>query len=202
MKRNTKIVITVIIILLLLDQISKVWIKTNMSIGESIMVFGDWFQIRFIENKGAAFGFQFGGEFGKLMLSVIRIFLIGFIIYYINLLLKKREKLSLVIGISLILCGAIGNLIDSIFYGVIFSESTVWQVAEFVPIGEGYSSWLHGSVVDMLYFPIVDTVLPEWIPWIGGDDFIFFSPIFNGADSYITIGVFYLILFHRKTVLN
>lgn len=169
-----------------------------MSLGESIMVFGDWFQIRFIENKGAAYGFEFGGDFGKLMLSVIRIFLIGFIVYYINLLLKRREKLSLIIGISLVLCGALGNLIDSIFYGVIFSESTVWQVAEFVPFGEGYSSWLHGSVVDMLYFPIIDTTLPEWIPWVGGDDYIFFSPIFNGADSYISIGVFYLIIFHRK----
>ena len=198
MKKQTKIVLFIILLLLFLDQLTKVLVKTNMSIGESFMIFGDWFQIRFIENKGAAYGFEFGGDFGKLFLSVLRIILIGGLIYYISKLLKQKQKLGYIIGFILILSGAVGNMIDSVLYGVIFSESTPWQVASFVPLGEGYQTWLHGSVVDMLYFPIFTTTFPEWMPVVAGDEYTFFSPIFNVADSYITIGAFYLLLFYRK----
>ena len=174
-----------------------------MSLGESIMVFGDWFQIKFIENDGAAYGLELGGEGGKLVLSLVRIVLISLLFYWIVKLIKNNEKTGVLIGISLVLCGAVGNMIDSIFYGIMFSESTYWEVANFVSYGEGYSSWLHGSVVDMLYFPIINIEsMPEWIPFFGGKQYTFFSPIFNLADSYITCGAFYLLLFHRKDFLK
>ncbi len=198
--KNKKFVIIFILSLLIIDQVVKVWIKTNMTIGESIMVFGDWFQIKFIENKGAAYGFEFGGEMGKLFLSLVRIVMIGALVYYINKLLKHKTKIGVIIGLSLILCGALGNLFDSIFYGVLFSESTPWQVAQFLPEGGGYATWLHGSVVDMLYFPIYNTTLPDWFPFGAGEPYTFFSPIFNIADSYITIGAAYLILFNRNEI--
>ncbi len=199
MDKRSKIVVALIVVFLLIDQLSKFWIKTNMSLGEAYMIFGDWFQIKFIENRGAAYGFEFGGSFGKLALSVLRIILISVGSYVIiRQLRNNRKSLGLVVGLSLILCGAVGNLIDSIFYGVIFSESTPWQVATLFPEGGGYETWLHGNVVDMLYFPIIDTVLPEWVPIWGGEPYIFFSPIFNLADSYISVGFIYLILFRRK----
>lgn len=201
-KRKSIKIIIFILVLLFIDQIVKVYIKTNMSIGESIMVLGDWFQIRFIENKGAAYGMELGGDFGKLLLSLIRCALIGFIIYYIRKLLKQKTSIGLLIGISLVLSGAIGNLLDSMFYGLIFSESTPWHVAELVSIGDGYAGFLHGSVVDMLYFPLFTIPLPQWIPFVGGDMYTFFSPIFNLADSYITVGAFYLILFQRNNLFN
>jgi len=187
-----------VILILLIDQIVKIWIKTHMTIGESILVFGNWFQIYFIENNGMAFGMQFGGSFGKLLLSVFRLVLIGFIIHYINNLIKKGASVGVLYGVALILIGAIGNVIDSMFYGLIFNESTFTTTASLFPAGGGYASFLHGKVVDMLYFPIIDTTLPTWVPFLGGEDFIFFRPIFNIADSCITIGVFYLILFQRK----
>ena len=187
-----------VILILLIDQIVKIWIKTHMTIGESIPVFGNWFQIYFIENNGMAFGMQFGGSFGKLLLSVFRLVLIGFIIHYINNLIKKGASVGVLYGVALILIGAIGNVIDSMFYGLIFNESTFTTTASLFPAGGGYASFLHGKVVDMLYFPIIDTTLPTWVPFLGGEDFIFFRPIFNIADSCITIGVFYLILFQRK----
>ncbi len=170
-----------------------------MSLGETIYVIGEWFQIKFIENPGAAYGFEISdGEWGKLLLSLIRIVAISALGYYINTLLKKDAPRGVVIGFALILAGAAGNLLDSMFYGLIFSESTVWSVATTTPFGEGYTSFLHGKVVDMLYFPIIDTHYPNWFPWVGGERFIFFSPIFNVADSYISIGFLYLIIFHRK----
>jgi len=187
-----------VILILLIDQIVKIWIKTHMTIGESIPVFGNWFQIYFIENNGMAFGMQFGGSFGKLLLSVFRLVLIGFIIHYINKLIKKEAPVGVLYGVSLILIGAIGNVIDSMFYGLIFNESTFTTTASLFPAGGGYASFLHGKVVDMLYFPIIDTTLPTWVPFLGGEDFIFFRPIFNIADSCITIGVVYLILFQRN----
>ena len=197
LSRGKKITLLVALILVI-DQVVKIWIKTNMTIGESIPVFGDWFKIYFIENNGMAFGMQFGGAIGKLLLSLFRIVLIGFIIYYIKKLLRKQAPMGVIYGVGLILVGAVGNVVDSMFYGLIFSESTFTQVATFLPEGGGYASFLHGKVVDMLYFPLIDTTLPNWVPIWGGEQFLFFRPIFNIADSCITIGVFYLLLFHRK----
>jgi signal peptidase II len=197
LSRGKKITLLVVLILVI-DQVVKIWIKTNMTIGESIPVFGDWFKIYFIENNGMAFGMQFGGTVGKLLLSLFRIVLIGFIIYYIKKLLRKEAPMGVIYGVGLILVGAVGNVVDSMFYGLIFSESTFTQVATFLPEGGGYASFLHGKVVDMLYFPLIDTTLPNWVPIWGGEQFLFFRPIFNIADSCITIGVFYLLLFHRK----
>ncbi|MEA4867729.1 MAG: lipoprotein signal peptidase [Bacteroidia bacterium] len=197
LSRGKKITLLVVLILVI-DQVVKIWIKTNMTIGESIPVFGDWFKIYFIENNGMAFGMQFGGAIGKLLLSLFRIVLIGFIIYYIKKLLRKEAPMGVIYGVGLILVGAVGNVVDSMFYGLIFSESTFTQVATFLPEGGGYASFLHGKVVDMLYFPLIDTTLPNWVPIWGGEQFLFFRPIFNIADSCITIGVFYLLLFHRK----
>ena len=193
-----KQVTLIVILLLLLDQAVKIWIKTHMTIGESIPVFGSWFQIYFIENNGMAFGMQLGGALGKFLLSSLRIVLVGFIIYYINKLIKLGASRSLLTGMALILVGAIGNIVDSLFYGSLFSESTFTEVATFLPAGGGYAHFLFGKVVDMLYFPLVDTTLPNWVPFWGGENFIFFRPIFNIADSCITVGVIYLLLFHRK----
>lgn len=195
--KGKKITLLVFLILLI-DQVVKIWIKTHMTIGESIPVIGNWFQIYFIENNGMAFGMQFGGSFGKLLLSLFRIVLIGFIIRYINKLTKSNAQMGVLYGIALILVGAIGNVIDSMFYGLIFNESTYTTVATLFPEGGGYAPFLHGKVVDMLYFPIIDTTLPGWVPFYGGDNFVFFRPIFNIADSCITIGVLYLLIFQRK----
>jgi signal peptidase II len=194
---NGKKITLLVFSLLIIDQIVKIWIKTNMTIGQSIPVFGDWFQIYFIENNGMAFGMQFGGELGKLALSLFRIVLIGFIIWYLRKLIKSNTPSGVLYGVALILVGAVGNVIDSMFYGLIFNESSFTQVAQLFPPGGGYSTFLHGKVVDMLYFPLIDTTLPDWIPIWGGEQFVFFRPIFNIADSCITIGVAYLLIFKR-----
>lgn len=191
-----------IVLLLIIDQVSKIWIKTNMHIGESISVFGDWFQILFIENKGMAFGMQFGGDFGKIMLTLFRVVLSGFIIFFMRKMVKQKVETGVLVGLALILTGAIGNLIDSLFYGLIFSESTYLKVAEFLPESGGYAPLFMGKVVDMLYFPLIDTVLPEWVPFKGGEHFVFFRPIFNIADSCISVGAVYLILFKWKFFSN
>jgi len=196
LSKGKKITILVVLILLI-DQIVKIMIKTNMRIGESIHLFS-WFQILFVENNGMAFGMQFGGMFGKLLLSIFRIALAGFIIYYIKKLIDQKAPAGILVGVALILVGAIGNIFDSLFFGLIFSESTPMQVATLFPDGGGYAPFLFGKVVDMLYFPIIDTTLPDWVPLFGGEHFIFFRPIFNIADSCITIGVLYMLLFQRK----
>ena len=184
MKVSKGVRITLLVVLLLIiDQVVKVLVKTNMSIGESIHVAGNWFQILFIENNGMAFGLQFGEGFGKLALSLCRLALIAVIIVYLRKLLKRPETpMGVMVGLAAILCGAIGNEIDSIFYGVIFD----------------YAPLFYGKVVDMLYFPIIDTTLPANFPFWGGRHIIFFRPIFNIADSCITCGAFYLLLFQWK----
>lgn len=195
---SKKRVAILIVVLLVIDQIVKIWIKTNMTINESITVFPDWFFIRFIENPGAAFGMEIGGDHGKLLLSLLRIVAIAGLGYYINVLFKKKTPTGVIVGFALILAGAAGNLIDSAFYGLIFSESTMQTVATIFPEGGGYAGFLHGKVVDMLFFPIIDGFYPSWFPWVGGEPFLFFAPVFNFADSYISIGVIYMILFQRK----
>lgn len=188
-----------VILLLVIDQIIKFAVKLNMTMGESIPVFGNWFQIYFIENNGMAFGMQWGGALGKLALSLFRIILIGVIVYYIHKLIKKANTpTGVFVGVSLVLVGAIGNVIDCLFYGIIFNDSTFTTVAQFLPDGGGYSSLLFGRVVDMFYFPIINTHFPDWFPIWGGEDFVFFRPIFNFADACISVGVVYMLLFQRK----
>ncbi|MFA7116864.1 MAG: lipoprotein signal peptidase [Bacteroidales bacterium] len=196
--RATKLTIIAIIILVI-DQVVKVLVKTNMCIGESISVLGNWFQLLFVENKGMAFGMVFGGNAGKLFLTLFRIALVIFLFYYIKKLLKsKHTPIGVEVGLMLILVGALGNIIDSMFYGLLFSESTVFTAATFWPNGGGYAPLMMGKVVDMLYFPVIQGILPDWFPYRGGEQFIFFRPIFNIADSCITIGAFYLIIFKWK----
>lgn len=188
----------VIFIVLLLDQISKFWIKLNMTIGESFSVLGNWFQIYFIENNGMAFGWEFGAQYGKIALGIFRIIAVALLFYVICYLVKKKVKFGPLLGISLITAGALGNIIDGMFYGMIFSESTFSQVATLFPEGGGYSGFMQGKVVDMLYFPLF--TFPEWMPFLGGQ--IFFSPIFNIADSAITIGFLYLLIFQWNFLKN
>ena len=188
----------VIFLVLLIDQITKFWIKLNMTIGESFSVLGDWFQIYFIENNGMAFGWEFGAQYGKLVLSIFRIIAVALLFYFIYYLAKKKTKFGPLLGISLITAGALGNIIDGMFYGMIFSESTFTQVATLFPADGGYSGFLQGKVVDMLYFPLF--TIPEWMPFFGGQ--IFFSPIFNIADSAITIGFLYLLIFQWDFLKN
>jgi len=188
-----------VVLLLVIDQAIKFVVKLNMTIGESIPVFGDWFQICFIENNGMAFGMQFGGSIGKLALSLFRVVLIGFIIVYLRKLIKRAgTPTGVLVGLSLVLVGAIGNVIDCLFYGEIFSASTYTQVAQLFPPDGGYTGFLYGKVVDMFYFPIIDTVLPDWVPFYGGKPFIFFRPIFNFADACISCAVVYMLIFQRK----
>ena len=188
----------VIFFVLLIDQITKFWIKLNMTIGESFSVLGDWFQIYFIENNGMAFGWELGAQYGKLVLSIFRIIAVALLFYFIYYLTKKKTKFGPLLGISLITAGALGNIIDGMFYGMIFSESTFYEVATLFPEGGGYAGFLQGKVVDMLYFPLF--TFPEWIPFLGGQ--IFFSPIFNIADSAITIGFLYLLIFQWDFLKN
>ena len=190
--------ILLIAVILVVDQILKFWIKLNMTIGEEIPVFGNWFYLHFTENEGMAFGITFGGESGKLALSLFRIVAIGGIGWYLSDLIRKNAGTGLIISISLILAGAIGNILDSAFYGLIFSNSSYHTMATFLPEGGGYASFLYGKVVDMFYFPILEGHYPTWLPFWGGDEFVFFRPVFNIADSSITTGVLVLIFFQRK----
>jgi signal peptidase II len=191
----------VIGLVLLADQASKLWIKTNMVLGQEFRVLGNWFIIHFTENPGMAFGIEFWGDNGKLLLSLFRLVAIGLLIFYVHWQIKKRLPTGVIIGFSLILAGAIGNMIDSAIYGVIFNES-YYEPARFFPPDGGYSSFLHGRVVDMLYFPVIDTAWPSWVPFVGGNSFVFFRPVFNIADSAITTGVAYLLIFQRNVVFD
>jgi signal peptidase II len=188
----------IVFLVLLIDQTLKIWIKTHMYIGEEVRVMGDWFIIHFTENNGMAFGMEFAGEFGKLALSLFRIIAIILIGFYLVKITREKAHPGLIISISLIFAGAFGNIIDSAFYGLIFSESAYYHTATLFPSHGGYSTFLHGKVVDMLYFPILQGHYPDWFPFRASEEFIFFRPVFNIADSSITIGVFMLIIFQRR----
>ena len=193
----------VIFLVLLFDQILKIWVKTSMTLGQDTSVIGSWFRLLFVENNGMAFGWLGGGGFLKLALSLFRIVAIVALFWILIRQAKKGTKFGVLFGLALITAGAMGNIIDSVFYGRIFSESTFTQVATLFPDGGGYAGWLHGRVVDMLYFPIIDVARENatWLPefFFGPDGhFIFFRPIFNLADAAITIGVFYMLLFQWK----
>ena len=184
----------VVFLVLLIDQIIKIAVKTKLRIGDDIVI-TDWFLIRFIENNGMAWGMELGS---KLFLSVFRIIAVALIIYYIVKLVKAKADRRYIVLISMICAGAFGNIVDSLLYGQIFTESTPWSVATLTEFGHGYAAPLMGKVVDMFYFPIIDTMLPEWVPFWGGEHFIFFSPIFNFADASISVGVILILIFFRK----
>jgi len=191
-----KKVLTTALLLLVVDQLLKFWIKTNMFLGQEFKIF-DWFIIHFTENNGMAFGLEFGGDTGKIILSLFRIIVIVWGFYYITTLTKSKLPNGLLIALGLVFGGAIGNIIDGVFYGVLFNDSYN-QIAEFLPAVGGYSTFLMGKVVDMFYFPLINTHFPDWLPFFGGEHFIFFRPVFNIADAGISVGMFMLILFYRK----
>lgn len=189
-----------ILALILIDQIVKFYIKLNIPYGDGFKILGlDWARIHFVENEGMAFGISFGGITGKYILSIFRIFMTGFLIYFLNTIIKQGESKRLVFFFSLVIAGAIGNSIDGLFYGLIFSESYYnGPLGVLFPPDGGYGSFLTGKVVDMLYFPMIDTVWPSWVPIIGGEPLEFFRPVFNIADAAISVGVASILLFERK----
>ena len=188
----------IVLFILILDQVLKIWIKTTFYMGESHSVFGSWFYLHFTENEGMAYGMKLGGDYGKLTLSIFRIIAVIVIMWWLYRSTRKGASNLLIVCISLVLAGALGNIIDSAFYGLIFSESTYMQIASLFPAGGGYGTFLHGKVVDMLYFPIIESHYPSWFPYVGGQEFIFFRPVFNIADAAITTGVLILIVFQKK----
>jgi signal peptidase II len=194
LKKAALIVITILVI----DQLLKFWIKTTFYMGESHAVLGQWFFLHFTENEGMAFGMKLGGNYGKLLLSLFRIFAVVIIGWWLFRVTKRGAGNLLIVCISLIMAGALGNILDSAFYGILFNESTYMQIATFLPPDGGYGTFLHGKVVDMLYFPIIESHYPAWMPFWGGEEFIFFRPVFNIADSSITTGVMILIFFQKK----
>jgi len=199
MSKNTAIWLTIILVILL-DQVLKIYIKTNIHYGDGFDILGlSWAKIHFVENEGMAFGLSFGGAIGKYILSIFRIIMTFFLIYILRNLLMQGETYGLLISFSLVIAGAIGNSIDGMFYGMIFSESYFHGgIATMFPPEGGYSGFLQGKVVDMFYFPLFTTIWPDWVPFVGGNSFEFFRPVFNVADSAITVGVTSILLFHRR----
>ena len=204
---NAKKSILIVFLILTVDQIVKIVVKTNMSYGQSVPILGDWFLIRFIENPGMAFGIDIPGRFGKIALTLLRIVAVIVIIWYMRKLLDEKASTGLIVCLSLVLAGAMGNIIDSAFYGFLFDKGTVYneQIRQWISYSgkanfdfSGYAGFLRGCVVDMLYFPVIDTTIPEWFPFMKGQHFLFFRPIFNIADSSISIGVALILVLQKK----
>ena len=191
-----RMAVLIVLAVLLIDQVIKIWVKTSMTLHESIHV-TDWFYITFIENNGMAFGMQLGS---KIILSLFRVIAISALGYYIWLEVKRRAKTGYIVCLSMVLAGAAGNLIDCMFYGLIFNASSPYYLSYFVSFGTGYAPFLMGKVVDMFYFPLIETEWPAWMPFVGGDHFVFFSPVFNFADSCISVSVVWLLLFYRQEI--
>ncbi|MBN1415492.1 MAG: lipoprotein signal peptidase [Bacteroidales bacterium] len=198
LKSKRLLVILIVIVILVADQIFKIWVKTHMTMGQTLPVIGNWFLIRFIENPGMAFGIDLPGKFGKPALTLFRLLAVGVIGWYLNSLIKQKVSAGLIICVAVILAGAAGNIFDSAFYGLLFSESSYSTVATLFPEEGGYAPFLYGRVVDMLYFPVIDTHYPHWFPWIGGKELVFFRPIFNIADASITTGVIVILIFQKR----
>lgn len=195
--RNVFLVICLIVIA---DQVLKIYIKTHFHAGESHAVLGDWFRLYFIENEGMAYGWKFGGEWGKILLTLFRLAAVIFGVFYIKQIIQKKYHPGFIFCVALIFAGALGNLIDSMFYGLIFESSSLetYNVAKIFP-ARGYAGFLHGNVVDMLYFPIIrNATFPTWIPIWGGQDFEFFRPIFNIADASISTGIIAILIFQKR----
>ena len=186
----------IIVAILLIDQAIKIWVKTSMSLHESIHI-TDWFYITFIENMGMAFGMQIGS---KILLSLFRMVAIGVLGYYISQQVRQNARTGYILCLSMVLAGAAGNLIDCRFYGLIFYESSPFYLSYFVDFGTGYAPFLMGKVVDMFYFPLIETEWPMWMPFVGGNHFVFFSSVFNFADASISVGVVLLLLFYREEI--
>ena len=191
-----RLALLIIVAILLIDQVIKVSVKTGMHLHESIRVF-DWFYITFIENNGMAYGMQIGS---KLLLSLFRVVAIAFLSYYIWKQARKKVRWGYIVCLAMILAGAAGNLVDCMFYGLCFDASSYDHISQYVGFGNGYESFLMGRVVDMFYFPLIVTHYPDWFPFCGGEEFIFFSPVFNFADAAISVGVVLLLLFYRKEI--
>ena len=186
----------IIVAILLIDQAIKIWVKTSMTLHESIRV-TDWFYITFIENMGMAFGMQLGS---KIVLSLFRVVAIGVLGYYIWQQVKRNARTGYIVCLSLVLAGAAGNLVDCMFYGMMFNESSPYYLSYLVDFGTGYAPFLMGKVVDMFYFPLIETEWPTWMPFVGGQHFVFFSPVFNFADASISVSVVLLLLFYREEI--
>ncbi|MEO9021438.1 MAG: lipoprotein signal peptidase [Ginsengibacter sp.] len=199
-KRSVFFIICLIVIA---DQVLKIYVKTHFYVGESHPVLGNWFQLYFIENEGMAYGWKFGGEWGKMALTLFRLAAVIFGIFYIKKIVEKKYHPGFIVCVALIFAGALGNLIDSMFYGMIFESSSIdaLNIAKIFP-AHGYAGFLHGNVVDMLYFPIIHTQFPSWVPVWGGNDFDFFSPIFNLADTSISTGIITIFIFQKKFFQN
>ena len=186
--------VTLILVLLVIDQVIKIWVKTNMPLYDTIEI-TSWFKIHYIENNGMAFGMTF---VNKLVLSLFRIAAIVLLCYYISLLVRRGCRLGYLICVAVVTAGAAGNIFDSMFYGLIFSGSSPYYVSYFVPFGDGYAPFLMGKVVDMFYFPLIESTFPDWLPIWGGEDYIFFSPVFNFADACVSVGVVAVLIFYQK----
>ena len=195
MKRGW-LALVIVLAILIIDQVIKIWVKTNMTLHEQIEILS-WFKIVFIENNGMAYGMEIGS---KLVLSLFRLVAISVLGYYIFLQARKKARWWYLVCLSMVLAGATGNIFDSAIYGLIFNASSEYYTSYFVPFGTGYAPFLMGKVVDMFYFPIIDTSWPDWMPLVGGQHFVFFSPIFNFADSAISVGVVLLLLFYRREI--
>ena len=194
--RRAMLVTLIVVGVLLVDQLIKIWVKTNMTLHEQIEILS-WFKIVFIENNGMAYGMEIGS---KLVLSLFRVVAISLLGYYMVGLVKRQVRWGYLVCLSMIFAGAVGNLLDCMFYGLIFNASSEFYTSYFVPFGNGYAPFLMGKVVDMFYFPLIVTTWPDWVPFVGGNPYVFFSPVFNFADASISVGVVVLLLFYRKEI--